>query len=191
MCANLSPQPRLTCWLVARSWCTIMLLHEACGGWRKRCARQAACSFGDAKLKVAPASLTDQASLSLRFFAFPTRSAPTDRPAARSAARKIWGRNAPTNRPAPAAGPGRRAASERPDRPTRPKAGRRTGPCRTEHTCPPLPPFLAYLRPTCHATCAHGRQRSRCKDCGGRSICEHGRLRYRCKECGGKPGRAH
>jgi hypothetical protein len=35
--------------------------------------------------------------------------------------------------------------------------------------------------------CAHGRQRSRCKECGGASICSHGRRRYQCKECGG-PG---
>ena len=33
--------------------------------------------------------------------------------------------------------------------------------------------------------CPHGRQRCRCKECGGASICEHGRRRYRCKECGG------
>ena len=33
--------------------------------------------------------------------------------------------------------------------------------------------------------CEHGRQRNRCKDCGGSSICEHGRQRYRCKDCGG------
>ena len=33
--------------------------------------------------------------------------------------------------------------------------------------------------------CEHGRQRHRCKDCGGASICEHGRHRYRCKDCGG------
>ena len=33
--------------------------------------------------------------------------------------------------------------------------------------------------------CPHGRQRSRCKECGGASICEHGRDRYICKECGG------
>ena len=34
--------------------------------------------------------------------------------------------------------------------------------------------------------CPHGRQRSKCKECGGASICEHGRQRYDCKECGGK-----
>jgi hypothetical protein len=52
--------------------------------------------------------------------------------------------------------------------------------------------------------CPHGRQRSTCKDCGGKGIyengrvrrickecggagiCEHGRQRYQCKECGGK-----
>ena len=33
--------------------------------------------------------------------------------------------------------------------------------------------------------CAHGRQRSQCKECGGGSICEHDRLRSRCKDCGG------
>ena len=31
--------------------------------------------------------------------------------------------------------------------------------------------------------CPHGRQRSRCKECGGGSICEHDRRRCRCKEC--------
>ena len=33
--------------------------------------------------------------------------------------------------------------------------------------------------------CAHGRRRSRCRDCGAKSFCEHGRQRCRCKECGG------
>ena len=33
--------------------------------------------------------------------------------------------------------------------------------------------------------CEHGRQRSRCKECGGGSICEHDRVRSVCKECGG------
>ena len=33
--------------------------------------------------------------------------------------------------------------------------------------------------------CPHGRQRSRCKECGGSAICEHGRERSECKECGG------
>ena len=33
--------------------------------------------------------------------------------------------------------------------------------------------------------CVHGRQRSRCKDCGGSGICEHGRERRQCKDCGG------
>ena len=33
--------------------------------------------------------------------------------------------------------------------------------------------------------CEHGRQRSRCKECGGSSLCEHGRQRTRCKDCGG------
>ena len=33
--------------------------------------------------------------------------------------------------------------------------------------------------------CEHGRQRSRCKECGGSGICEHGRQRRQCKACGG------
>ena len=33
--------------------------------------------------------------------------------------------------------------------------------------------------------CPHGKQRSRCKECGGSQICEHGRQRQKCKECGG------
>eukprot|EP00658_Telonema_sp_P-2_P085455 TRINITY_DN9744_c0_g2_i1.p1 TRINITY_DN9744_c0_g2~~TRINITY_DN9744_c0_g2_i1.p1 ORF type:complete len:342 (-),score=55.80 TRINITY_DN9744_c0_g2_i1:139-1116(-) len=33
--------------------------------------------------------------------------------------------------------------------------------------------------------CAHNRQRSRCKDCGGRGICHHGRRRSQCRDCGG------
>ena len=35
--------------------------------------------------------------------------------------------------------------------------------------------------------CDHGKQRSRCKDCGGSSICEHNRIRTTCVECGGQP----
>ena len=34
--------------------------------------------------------------------------------------------------------------------------------------------------------CEHGRERSKCKECGGSQICEHDRVRYNCKECGGK-----
>ena len=33
------------------------------------------------------------------------------------------------------------------------------------------------------SACPHGRQRSRCKECGGKGICEHGRRRNRCKDC--------
>ena len=33
--------------------------------------------------------------------------------------------------------------------------------------------------------CEHGKQKARCKECGGSSICEHGRIRSQCKECGG------
>ena len=35
------------------------------------------------------------------------------------------------------------------------------------------------------SACPHGRQRSKCKECGGKGICEHGRRRSQCKECGG------
>ena len=35
------------------------------------------------------------------------------------------------------------------------------------------------------SACPHGKQRSRCKECGGSGICEHGRIRSTCKECGG------
>ena len=35
------------------------------------------------------------------------------------------------------------------------------------------------------SACPHGRQRSKCKECGGKGICEHGRIRRQCKECGG------
>ena len=35
------------------------------------------------------------------------------------------------------------------------------------------------------SVCEHGRQRCRCKECGGSGICEHGRVRSRCQECGG------
>ena len=31
----------------------------------------------------------------------------------------------------------------------------------------------------------HGKQKSKCKECGGSEICEHERVRYRRKECGG------
>eukprot|EP00964_Phaeocystis_antarctica_P062302 scaffold37315_cov58-Phaeocystis_antarctica.AAC.2 len=34
--------------------------------------------------------------------------------------------------------------------------------------------------------CEHGRQRTKCKDCGGGiKKCEHGRERSKCKDCGG------
>lgn len=33
--------------------------------------------------------------------------------------------------------------------------------------------------------CIHGKQRSVCRECGGKGICEHDRLRYICKECQG------
>jgi len=33
--------------------------------------------------------------------------------------------------------------------------------------------------------CEHGKQRSRCNECGGSQICKHGKRKSRCKECGG------
>ena len=59
----------------------------------------------------------------------------------------------------------------------RKRAPRTKGPC--EHGVKP--------RSNCKvcSACPHGRQRSRCKECGGKGICEHGRLRSKCKECGG------
>ena len=33
--------------------------------------------------------------------------------------------------------------------------------------------------------CKHGRQGSRCKDCGGCQICENSKQRLHCKDCGG------
>jgi len=33
--------------------------------------------------------------------------------------------------------------------------------------------------------CKHGKEKKRCKECGGSSMCEHGRERRRCKVCGG------
>ena len=35
------------------------------------------------------------------------------------------------------------------------------------------------------AICEHGRQKRSCKECGGSGICEHGRRKSQCKECGG------
>ena len=61
---------------------------------------------------------------------------------------------------------------------TKRKRGRPTkGPC--EHG--------VKYRSNCKvcSACPHGRQRRKCKECGGSHICEHGRLRYYCKECGG------
>ena len=33
--------------------------------------------------------------------------------------------------------------------------------------------------------CKHGRNRSLCKECGGKGICKHGRVRTQCRECDG------
>ena len=57
-------------------------------------------------------------------------------------------------------------------------APRHQGPC--EHGVKPR-----WKCKVCSA-CPHGRERRKCKECGGSGICEHGRERYHCKECGGK-----
>ncbi len=41
------------------------------------------------------------------------------------------------------------------------------------------------------AKCEHGRQRSKCTDCGGSGICPHGREKRQCKACGGSAICAH
>ena len=33
--------------------------------------------------------------------------------------------------------------------------------------------------------CEHGKQKERCKECGGSAICKHGRVRSQGKECEG------
>ena len=33
--------------------------------------------------------------------------------------------------------------------------------------------------------CEHGKQKSRCKECGGSAFCEHGKRKSQCKDCGG------
>ena len=57
----------------------------------------------------------------------------------------------------------------------------------------PSPPVSAAKEPGApkSVTCVHGRQKSRCKECGGISDCEHGRRKSRCKDCGGSEICAH
>ena len=81
---------------------------------------------GGTKLKVGSAPLTDRPSLTI--FCVSDTVCPDRRTRHAQRSERNWARNAPTDRRAPA-GPGRRAASGRPDGPTRPTAGRgpRTG----------------------------------------------------------------
>ena len=37
----------------------------------------------------------------------------------------------------------------------------------------------------CKIKCIHGRQKSRCRDCGGSEICIHDKFKSTCRECGG------
>ena len=39
--------------------------------------------------------------------------------------------------------------------------------------------------------CEHGRQKARCKECGGSSICSHGRQKALCKDCRGSQFCSH
>ena len=39
--------------------------------------------------------------------------------------------------------------------------------------------------------CSHGKQKSKCKNCGGSGICEHGRQKSHCKNCGGSQVCSH
>ena len=41
-----------------------------------------------------------------------------------------------------------------------------------------------YKKSRQQTKCKHGRQRSRCKDCGGSQICEHNKIKSQCKDCG-------
>ena len=42
-----------------------------------------------------------------------------------------------------------------------------------------------FKKPRQRTKCEHGRQRSKCKDCGRGHICEHNRRRSTCKDCDG------
>ena len=39
--------------------------------------------------------------------------------------------------------------------------------------------------PAPEARCQHGREKRRCKECGGSGLCQHGKEKRWCKECGG------
>ena len=54
------------------------------------------------------------------------------------------------------------------------------------HSVKTLPNFSCRNIKHHRDACRHGRQRSKCKDCGGIGICEHGRQRRYWKDCGGK-----
>ena len=41
----------------------------------------------------------------------------------------------------------------------------------------------AHAAKAARSRCVHGRQKNKCKECGGRNVCEHGRQRQMCKEC--------
>jgi hypothetical protein len=45
--------------------------------------------------------------------------------------------------------------------------------------------FIRPRKRQISALCQHGRQKSRCKECGGSSICEHSKLKQLCAQCDG------
>ena len=34
--------------------------------------------------------------------------------------------------------------------------------------------------------CTHGKEKYKCKECGGKGICTHGKQKYFCQDCDGK-----
>ena len=49
---------------------------------------------------------------------------------------------------------------------------------------PPTTSETDHIKKT-NLKCPHGKQKRKCKECGGKDICHHGRNKYYCKECGG------
>ena len=39
--------------------------------------------------------------------------------------------------------------------------------------------------------CSHGKQKAKCKECGGSAFCSHGKQKRKCKECGGSAFCSH
>ncbi len=54
-----------------------------------------------------------------------------------------------------------------------------------EQTVTPIFVLPIEKKKTAYKKCEHGKQKSRCRDCGGSSFCEHGKLKSKCRDCGG------